>query len=66
VDTKVSNLRRWREQHKLRLIDVADLTGLSIYKLSRLETGFTRFHPLDKVKIAQALGVRVKDIFPGG
>jgi hypothetical protein len=64
VYTKVCKLRKWREEHGLRLVDVSDLTGLSIYKLSRLETGFTRFHPLDKVKIAQALGVRVRDLFP--
>lgn len=64
MSTKVSSLRQWRQQHGLRLVDVADLSGLSIYKLSRLETGFTRFHPLDKVKIARAMGVRVRVLFP--
>lgn len=64
MSIKVSSLRQWRQQHGLRLVDVADLSGLSIYKLSRIETGFTRLHPLDKVKIARAMGVRVRDLFP--
>ena len=64
MDTKVSKLRQWRQKYGLRLVDVSDLSGLSIYKLSRIETGFSRIRPLDRVKIAQALGCRVRDLFP--
>jgi transcriptional regulator with XRE-family HTH domain len=57
-------LRQWREQNDVRLEDLADLTGMSVATLSRAERGLQRLSPLDKVRIARVVGIRVRQLFP--
>jgi transcriptional regulator with XRE-family HTH domain len=65
VATQAFNLREWRKRHEVRLEDLHDLTGVSIATLSRVERGLTKINPLDQIKIARVVGVRVRDLFPG-
>jgi transcriptional regulator with XRE-family HTH domain len=57
-------LREWRERQGLRLDEVADLLGISASMLSRVERRERGIRPLDRVRYARLLGVRVGDIFP--
>jgi transcriptional regulator with XRE-family HTH domain len=57
-------LREWRERHRLTLEEVADLLGVSSSQLSRLERGERGIRPLDRVRYARLLGVRVAELFP--
>jgi len=57
-------LRQWRARHRLTLEEVADLLGVSSSQLSRLERGERGIRPLDRVRYARLLGVRVAEIFP--
>jgi transcriptional regulator with XRE-family HTH domain len=57
-------LREWRERRGLRLEEVADLLGVSVSYLSRLERGERRLRPLDQVRAARVLGVRVAEFLP--
>jgi transcriptional regulator with XRE-family HTH domain len=64
VATQAFNLREWRKRNEVRLEDLHDLTGVSIATLSRVERGLTKINPLDQIKIARVVGVRVRDLFP--
>ena len=59
----MSPLRDWRLQHGLTLQEVSDLCGISPSMVSRVERGEKRLSPLAKVRVARALGVRVRDLF---
>ena len=64
MDRRLNNrLRLWRANAGLTLEEVADLTGLSVAMLSRVERGQREFSPTTKVRIARCLGVRVRDLF---
>jgi transcriptional regulator with XRE-family HTH domain len=58
-----SRLRLWRVRHGLTLSEVADLTGVSAAMLSRVERGERTLSPMTRVRVARALGVRVRDLF---
>ncbi len=62
----VSPLRQWRLKHDLTLDDLADLSGLDVSVLSRVERGLRHLPPLERVKLARRVGARVRDIFPLG
>lgn len=62
--TELSNrLRQWRVDTGLTLQEVADLTGVSVSMLSRVERGQKHLSPQTKVRVARRLGVRVADLF---
>jgi transcriptional regulator with XRE-family HTH domain len=63
---RATRLRSWRRRRGLTLLEVADLTGLSVPMLSRLERGERRVRPETKVRIARRLGVRIADLFEEG
>jgi len=64
VNHNITNrLRQWREANGLTLADEEGLTGLSQPFLSRLERGERNLRPLDRVRIARALGCSVSDLF---
>jgi transcriptional regulator with XRE-family HTH domain len=56
-------LRNWREQRRLSLDDVGDLTGLHPSTISRVERGERRLRPEVKVRVARRLGARIRDLF---
>jgi len=58
-----SRLRRWRKASGLTLEDVSGLTGLSQPFLSRVERGQRRLKPLDRVRVARAVGEPVGALF---
>jgi transcriptional regulator with XRE-family HTH domain len=58
-----SKLRRWREASGLSLREVADLTGLSVPMVSRVERGQRQLAPLTKAAFARRLGVPIADLF---
>ena len=58
-----NRLRAWRTSRGLTLGDEADLTGLDVGFLSRLERGEREASPMTKVRIARGLGVRINEIF---
>jgi hypothetical protein len=60
----VHPLRRYREANDYLAVEVADLSGYSPTLISLIETHFKDPGPRAKVRIARALGCRVKDIFP--
>jgi transcriptional regulator with XRE-family HTH domain len=60
----VNRLRQWREAQGLTLEEEADLLGLSVSSLSRVERGQRGLAPLDRVRIARLLGTRVGVLFP--
>ena len=67
----MTRLREWRERQRLTLEDVADLTGVSIAMLSRVERGERQMAPMTRVALARRLGVPVRELFgvppvPGG
>lgn len=59
----MSPLRTWRLQHGLTLQEVSDLCGVSASMISRVERGQKRLSPMTKVRLARALGVRIRDLF---
>jgi transcriptional regulator with XRE-family HTH domain len=59
-------LRTWRLRNKLTLQELADLTGLSISMLSRVERGKRTLSPKTKVLVARCVGARIRDLFPVG
>jgi transcriptional regulator with XRE-family HTH domain len=63
LDEAESLLRRWRRGRGLRQGDVADLVGRSEAMVCRVELGSRSLSPLEKARWAQALGVRVRDLF---
>lgn len=58
-----SRLREWRILNGFSQQELADLTGLSLNVISRVEWGLRKFPPSVQVQIARALDVRVKDLF---
>jgi transcriptional regulator with XRE-family HTH domain len=60
---RTSRLRLWRKGSGLTLEDLAGLTGLSQPFLSRIERGERRLKPLDKVRVARAVGEPVRALF---
>lgn len=62
-DRLKNKLRLWRARHGLTLQEVADLTGVSVAMLSRVERGERQFHPLTKVRVARCLAVPVGELF---
>lgn len=58
-----SKLRRWREGSGLSLRDVADLTGLSVPYISRIERGQRSLAPMTRATFARRLGVPIGDLF---
>ena len=58
-----SRLREWRKDAGLTLEDLAGLTGLSEAYLSRVERGQRRLKPLDRVRVARAVGEPVGALF---
>ena len=60
---QLTRLRRWRLEQGFTLEEVADLTGLSIGMLSRVERGERRLRAETKIRIARLLSVRVSDLF---
>jgi transcriptional regulator with XRE-family HTH domain len=57
-------LREWRLRNELTLVDLSGLTGLSDGFLSRLERGKRNLSPLERVRVARAVGARVEELFP--
>jgi len=53
----------WRGDHGYTLEEVADLTGLSVPMLSRVERGQRSLKPATKVRVARRLGVPIRDLF---
>ncbi len=53
----------WREAHRLSLREVADLTGISLSMLSRIESGDRQPSALLKVRIARRLGAHISELF---
>ena len=58
-----SRLRKWRVGAGLTLTEVADVTGVSVAMMSRLERGQRHLRLETKVKLARRLGVRIADLF---
>ena len=58
-----NHLREWRERHGLTIEEVADLAGYSAAHLSRMERGERDVPPLARVRLARAVGARVRDLF---
>jgi transcriptional regulator with XRE-family HTH domain len=58
-----TRLRAWRIQRGWSLQQFGDLTGLSPGMVSRVERGLRNPSPAIKVRISQALGIRVRDLF---
>lgn len=59
-----NRLRLWRAREGFTLAEVADLTGYSEAMLSRAERGERVLSPMGRVRVARALGCRVRDLFP--
>lgn len=59
-----ARLRDWRTKHGLTLEELSDVTGYSIPMLSRVERGERGLSALARIRLARALGVKVRDIFP--
>ncbi len=57
-------MRTWRQRHGLTLEEVADVTGISVPMLSRVERGERQLSPLARIRLARALGVKVRELFP--
>lgn len=58
-----NRIREWRLASGLSLDEVADLVGLSVSMVSRLERGERRLSPQLRVTFARRLGVPVREIF---
>lgn len=58
-----NRLRLWRIREGLTLAEVADLTGYSKAMISRTERGERVLSPMGRVRVARALGCRVRDLF---
>ena len=58
-----NRIRDWRLQLGYSLEEVADLTGLSIAMLSRVERGQRQLSPAARVAVARRLGVPIRELF---
>lgn len=56
-------MRRWREERNITLRDLADVCGIAVSTLSRIERRQLRVSGQQKIAIAKALKVRVADLF---
>ncbi len=57
-------LRAWRERRKLSLHSLADRAGVSYVSIARIESGRMSPTVATLEKLARALGVTVRDLFP--
>ena len=57
-------LKDWRTKHDLTLEEISDVTGYSVPMLSRVERGERQLNALARIRLARALGVKVREIFP--
>jgi len=57
-------LKQWRDRRGLSLRQLGERSGVSYVTISRIETG--TFHPKVTTleKLARALGINVRDLFP--
>ena len=62
-ETPATMLRAWRVARGWTMQETADLAGLHVSTLHKLETGEERLSPGRKVAVARALGARVRDLF---
>lgn len=58
-----NRLRHWRRELGYSLEEVADLVGLSIAMLSRVERGERQLSPAARVAVARRLGVPIRELF---
>jgi transcriptional regulator with XRE-family HTH domain len=58
-----NRFRRWRLANELTLAEVADLVGISVAMVSRVERGERVLAPLTKVRVARRLGVPLRELF---
>lgn len=58
-----NRLRQWRVDAGLTLAEVADLVGLTVPHLSRMERGQKAVTPRQRVHIARCLGVTIGALF---
>lgn len=59
-----SPLKTWRQMNGLTLEELADVSGFSVSTLSRVERGERQFDALSRIRLARAVGIRVREIFP--
>jgi transcriptional regulator with XRE-family HTH domain len=62
--SRIHPLRRYRLQQGWTGYELADVAGISTAMISMIETGERTPGPATKIRIARALGVRVRDVFP--
>lgn len=60
----VTPLQEWCRSNRVGPTELADLCGYSISYMSLLIRGHRQPPPAAKIKIARALGVRVRDLWP--
>jgi transcriptional regulator with XRE-family HTH domain len=58
------SLRSWRTSNGITLEELSDVTGYSVPMLSRVERGERRLSALARIRLARALGVKVRELFP--
>jgi DNA-binding XRE family transcriptional regulator len=61
---KIMSLFEYRAKKRLTQWDVRKATGIHQSKISLIENGYVNPSEDEKIKIATALGVNVKEIFP--
>ena len=61
-----AHIRDVRLDRQMSLTDLADASGVTKGALSSIENGRVNMTIATCVKIAVGLGLRVKDVFPGG
>lgn len=61
---RVEELRHLRRQKGLTQQDLAELSGVSQYTITEVETGRREARPSTLRKLAEALDVEVADFFP--
>ena len=57
-------LRAWRDRRGLSLHELADRAGVSYVTIARIESGRMSPTVTTLEKLAQALGITVRDLFP--
>jgi len=58
-----NRIRHWRQQLGYSLEEVADLVGLSIAMLSRVERGERQLSPAARIAVSRRLGVPIRELF---
>ncbi len=59
-----TKLQEMRVSKKLKQVELAQQSGVSVFKLSVFESGAARPGRENAKKIADALGVKIEEIFP--